>query len=94
MQIAFWHWTGDETQAKSALHFLKIFGSESKFQKCLPLGTREQGIGIWRTRKKKNERAQPKTSYGSALDGIMLLSRTRITVPAPQTSVREEGYCL
>lgn len=53
MQIAFWHWTEDETQAKSALHFLKIFGSESKLQKCLPLGTREQGIGIWRTREKK-----------------------------------------
>lgn len=93
MQIGFWHCTVDETQAKSALHFLKIFGSESKLQKCLPLGTREQGIGIWRTRE-KNERAQPRTSYGSALDGIMLLSRTRITGPAPQTSVREEGYCL
>lgn len=85
MQIGFWQWLVYEIQAKSALHFLKIFGSELKLQKCLPLGTREQGIGIWRTGK-KNERAQPKTSCGSALGGIMLLSRTRITVPAPQTS--------
>lgn len=58
MQMGFWHWTVDETQAKSALHFLKIFGSELKLQKCLPLGTREQGIGIWRTRKKMREHSQ------------------------------------
>lgn len=58
--------------------------------------------GNWRTEQrnlekwKKNNRAQPKTSCVSALGGIVLLSRTRITVPAPHTSLwfREEGYCL
>lgn len=58
MQIGSWHWSVYEIQAKSALHFLKIFGSESKLQKCLPLGTGEQGIGIWRTGKKIKDRSQ------------------------------------
>jgi len=45
--------------------------------------TGQRNLENW---KKNNERAQPKASCGSALGGIMLLSRRRNTVPAPQTS--------
>ena len=93
MQIGFWHWNAwNPSQERFA--FSKDIWKWIEIAEMPTSGNRRTGhrnLENW----KKNKRPQPKTSCGSALGGIMLLSRTRITVPAPQPSlwVREEGYC-